>query len=985
MGRDLDNWGDTLARTWFDAGVECGVLGQLTVTANGVDRTPRGQRSRDLLAVLLLRPDRAVGPEVLLDLVWGEEGTRLEVSVVHTQVARLRRAVGADQVVTTPTGYRLVAPRTDATRFHALLDEARRADDLPTAVALLDQARELWRGPRPFADVSEPIVVGESLRLSHSRLAADELLVELLLSSAARDDAVRALALAKELVVREPLRERVYELAMLAAARLDEQAEALAIYDDLRHLLREELGVDPGRSVQQLHARVLGQDAGLLLPRSEGRGPVAGVTHPPVPATGLVGRGQELAELLDLVARRRIVVLTGPGGVGKTRLALEAADVLAGEREVCFVDLSAAEPRAGVEVVEAAARALGLEVGPDTDVASVAAALEGRSLLVIVDEAEQELDGVAALVVAVAARCPRVTMLVTSRSPLGVVGEANLLVGPLGLPAEGALPDEASAAPAVRLLVERLHDHTPTLGVSAADLDRLASYARQLDGLPLALELVAAYAGSRSVGDLAELLDAPLDLAAADVGRPPRHRSLRETVRWTIERLSAEQGVVLRRLGVFSGPFDLPAARHVIGELGCGDPRTAADCEALVRGLVRESLLQVERTGDGLRFRMLRTVHELATELMGEHDDLPELRARHRSWFAAERGGCDLAVIDHVRYHYDDYLSALRSAVEDGDGAAAVALLLRLGRWWEAREMVAPACRWTDRVLGELVLGHFDRARVQALRGTLTVNHDPGGARLDLLEAVPVLMAQQDGEGVVLSQIALAIERTMSGATHAAIPHAEEAVGAARRWRPSRLRLALSILAAVSADRRPDLAEQVAAEALELLMEGPMTDDAPGVAANVAWTLFSVGRGRDALGILDRVAAAMDPAVIPAYLQTHRGWARLLVDDGAGALECFAGALAPEGPDLSARWHADALTGAGCALAMLQHPDAEELLGGAEELAARTGYILGGWQAEAVARARSSLSDRTAPWVAGRAVAGRRLAELLAASAVRES
>lgn len=954
--------------------MEFGVLGQLIVTADDVDRTPRGQRSRDLLAVLLLRPDRAVAPDVLLDLVWGEEGARLDVSVVHTQVARLRRAVGSDQVVTTPTGYRLVAPRTDAVRFHALLDEARRAVDPHHGVELLDRARSLWRGPRPFADVSERIVAGESARLSDARLAADEFLVELLLSSPSRDDVVRALGLARDLVDREPLRERTYELAMLAAARLDEQVEALAIYDDLRHLLREELGVDPGRSVQQLHARVLGQDTGLLLPRSEARAAAPRVAAPPLPATGLIGREADLKALLDLVARRRVVVVTGPGGVGKTRLVLEVADVLAGEREVCFVDLATVEPRSAPEVVEAAATALGLQVGSDADGAALAAALEDRSLLVIIDEAEHEPAGVADLVGVVAARCPRVTVLATSRAPLGVVGEANVPLATLALPPEGATPAEVVAAPAVRLLVERLHDHTPSLDISREDVGLLGSYARQLDGLPLALELVAAYAGSRSVGDLAELLAAPLDLAAADVGRSPRHRSLRETVRWTVERLPAGQRLVLGRLGVFAGPFDLQAARHVVGD-DCGPPDAI---DALVRGLVRESLLQVERTGDVLRFRMLRTVHDLARELLTEDEDHAGPRARHRAWFAAMRGGCDLTVIDDVRHHYDDHLAALRSALGSGDGAAAVALLLRMGRWWEAQEMAAPAKRWIDRVLAELPLDPADEARARALRGTLTIDHDPAGAREDLLAAVPVLVAEQDGEGVALAQIALAIDRTMSGRPDDAIAHAEEAVAAARRWQPARLRLALSILAAVSADRRPELAEQVAAEALALLMDGPLTDDAPGVAANVAWTLFTVGRGKDALGILDRVIAAMDPEVVPAYLRTHLGWARLLVGDGGGALECFAGALVPEGSDLSARWHADVLTGAGCALAMLRHPDAEELLGGAEELAARTDYVLAGWQAEAVAAARSSLAGRTAPWVAGRAVTGRRLAEIIA-------
>ncbi|MBM7517739.1 BTAD domain-containing putative transcriptional regulator [Nocardioides nitrophenolicus] len=964
--------------------MEYGVLGELTAAAAGVDHTPRGQRSRDLLAVLLLRPGRAVGPEVLLDLVWGEEATRLDVSVVHTQVARLRRALGADQVVTTPTGYRLTGCRTDADRFLDLVGEARRADRPARAVDLLDAARRLWRGPRPFADVADTIAGAEVARLVDARLAADELLVELLLTASERDAAVRALSVARELVEREPLRERSSELAMLAAARLDEQAEAIATYERMRQVLRDELGVDPGRTLQQLHARVLDQDVTLLLPRPSGsealterRGGVR-VSAPPVPVSRLVGRSAELGTLLDLVARRRVVAVTGPAGVGKTRLALEVADQLAGQREICFVDLAAAEPDSPAEVTEAVAAALGL-AAEDAEPDRVADALVDRSLLLVVDEAERHRAGVAELAAAVARRCPRVTVLVTSRAALGVIGEVDLPLAPLEVPGPSATGPDLAAVPAVQLLLERLHDHSPTMAVGEAQLARLASYARQLDGLPLALELVAGYAGSRSLADLGELLEAPLDLAAADVGRSLRHRSLRDAVRWTVERLRPEQRIVLGRLAVFVGGFDQAAARHVVGD----DLGSTTTVDGLVHGLVRESLLQVERTAGGLRLRLLRTVRDCALEDVAGAGDLRAARARHRAWFAAPRGGSEDGVIEHVRLHYDDHLAALRSAVDVGDGAAAVALLLRLGRWWEAREMAAAGRRWTGRLLTEVSLDPYDVARVRALRGNLLVDHDPDGARADFAAAIPLLEVDEDGENLVLALIGSAIERSMSGATVEAVVDAEAAVSAARRLQPSRLRLALSVLAAIAVELDPGRAEAVAAEALELLLAGEVTDDVPGVAANVAWTLFSFGRAGDALEILLRVAGELDASAVPSYLRIHIGWAHLLLGQGTAALHAFGGALAGEGPDLGARWHADALVGAGCALAELADPAAEELLSGAEELSARTGYMLSGWQSEAVARARTSLAGRPVPWAAGRAVAGRRLSQLLADSLVR--
>lgn len=956
--------------------VRYGVLGDLTVSAGDADRTPRGQRSRDLLAALLLRPDRAVGADVLLDLVWGDDAALLDASVVHTQVARLRRAVGPDQVLTAPTGYRLAAPSTDALDFHALVADARLADDPGLAVDLLDRARGLWRGPRAFADVSDALVAGECARLADARLAADELLVELLLSSASRDDVVRALGLARELVELEPLRERTSELAMLAAARLDEQGEALAVYDALRHRLREELGVDPGRSVQLLHARVLDQDVDLLGPRVVGRGPALAVAPAPVPATRLVGRERDLAALLELVERRRVVVVTGPGGVGKTRLALEAVDVLAGEREVCFVDLAATQPTSESEVVDEVASCLALQIGSDAGPAAVAAALGERTVLLVVDEAEHHLAGVAAVVAEVARRCPGVTTLVTSRSALGVVGEAVMQLGPLELPARRASRRSAAEAPAVRLLLERLRDHTPALVIGPPEIDQLSGFARQLDGLPLALELVAGYAGSRSIGDLAELLDTPLDLAAADVGRGPRHRSLRDTLAWTTERLSPEHGKVLRRLGVFAGSFDFSGARHVVGD-DCGTPE---EIDEAVRALARESLLQVERIGHSLRLRMLRTVRDLALEAMADHDDLPALRARHRTWFAAPRDVVsDLAVVDHVRHHHDDYLAALRSAVASADGPSAVALLLRLGRWWESMEMAAPARWWTDRVLAEVPLGASDTARVQALRGSLILDIEPEAGREDLLAALPALRLDHDGEAVVLAEVGLAIERAMSGVGAEAIGHAEGAVAAARRWQPGRIRLALSVLAAVSVDLQPELAETAAAEALEMLLGNDVGDDRPAVATNIAWTLLALGHASDAVDVVDAVAGSLDPEAVPAFLRGLQGWSRLLLGEPDAALACFAGGLAGEGPELDARWHADSLTGAACALAALRHPDAHELMDGAENLADRTGYVLSPWQRAAVAVARSSLTAVAAPWAAGRVRADRRLLDIVAA------
>ncbi len=950
--------------------MEFGVLGPVLVTGEDGDRTPRGQRARDLLAVLLLRRDRAVTPEVLLDLVWGEEAAGLDVSVVHTQMARLRRAIGAGSIATTSTGYLLEDPLTDADRFLRLVGQARSGGDHEQAIALLEEARALWRGPEPYADVSDGIAPAEAARLCDARLAADERLIEALLAEPRREAALRAQEVARELVEREPLRERAHELSMLAAARLDEQAEALRIYDALRHTLRDELGVDPGRSVQQLHARVLAQDGSLLLPRESAETDTRSATLPPVPVTCLVGREAELAQLLEAVATRRIVTVTGHGGVGKTRLVLALTDTLLGERDLCFVDLSTVvddEPHA---IPAAVARALG--AGSVDHVPGIIAALGTRSLLVVLDEAEHHPEVVAELVTEVTAACAGVVFLVTSRVPLDVVGEARLPLGPLPVPDEDADASAIDESPAVTLLLERLRDHTPGLVVDADGLALVAEFTRRLDGLPLAIELVAGYAGSHALGEIDQMLDSPLDLTTADVGRPARHRSLRQALLWTYDRLPDHRRTVLRRLSVFAGPFDLRAVRSVVGP-ECG---TDAEIDAAVRALVRDSLIQVDRHRGELRFRLLRTVRDLMLETLGKEDDLPEMRARHREWFAAPSSpGSAPIVLAHVQQHYDDYLVALECAFSVGAASDTVALLIRLGVWWEAREMSETARRWTTRVLDGVPLDVSQYARILALRGSLVSNADPESGRADMLAALPQLEIDADGEALVITHAGLACELTTSGLHDDALRHAAAAVASARRWIPSRLAVALSVQAATSVEVDPTLAERSAGEAFDLLLGTDVGDDVAPVAANVAWTLFATGRPHDGLAVVEHARSRLPADAVPRYVTIHLGWARLLTGDATGALTCFATALEGE-VECETRWHADVLTGAACALADLGHADAATLLDGAAALVDRTGHVLAGWQVVTRGR-RGSSTAQPGSWAATRDGSGAMLAGLV--------
>jgi len=240
------------------------VLGRLAVSVDGVDRPLRGARTRDLLAALLLRAGRAVDPTMLLEEVWGE-GSGLGVAVVHTQVARLRRDAGSACVETVEAGYRVPAPALDAHRFADLVREARAASTPDDAVGPARAALALWHGDRPYDGVSAGLVTAESVRLLGLRTATRELLADRLLQVGDRVGVEEAAELAEQLVADDPLRERGHELAVLAAARAGRRADALAAYDRLRVTLRDELGLDPGRSAQQLHLQVLRDELGPVL------------------------------------------------------------------------------------------------------------------------------------------------------------------------------------------------------------------------------------------------------------------------------------------------------------------------------------------------------------------------------------------------------------------------------------------------------------------------------------------------------------------------------------------------------------------------------------------------------------------------------------------------------------------------------------------------------------------------------------------------
>ena len=781
--------------------------------------------------------------------MWGDDARRLTTSTVHTVVARLRRRHGTGLVTTSDAGYLVPADvGTDADHFVALAGAAHDAasrDDAAACEDLCRQAMSLWTGDTAYEGLRAELVLAERTRLDelHRRVRAD--LAECLVRpGASRAGLEEALTVARGLLDDNPLDEGAAALAMRAAYRLGRQAEALEVHEVLRRTLRDELGVSPGPAVSAVQARVLAHDATLGGEAGEpshrtGRSvPVHPARRVPVPASPTVGRAAEVETVLDALAEgRRLVTVTGPGGVGKSRLLADVGAALAPGVDVVHVSLSAHAGLTPAELAAGVAVTTGLPLEGDDDVAGLVRALRSADLTVLVDEAEWVLESAAEVTAAVLAGCPGVRLVVTSRTPLSVVGERVVVLEPLATAdPEGDL-DAVRAAPAVRLLAERLADRGSAPsgdldGWPDAEVRVLARVARRVDGLPLALELVAGSSATVPLDHLLDLVERPLDLEPDARGLPDRHHSLRETLSWSLDRLDPDARTALRRVAVFAGPFTTTAARAVAG----GDP---AEVDRAVRVLARDNLLRVERTATTLSFRMLRTVRDLALEELAASGEVPLTRSRHRRWFAGIWRDAPLsdALVEHVARTYDDHLEALAMALEVGDDPAAADLTTTLARRWQLVETMGPGLHWTGAVLARPGITTRQRARLRVARAGFTQAADWGPAEHEQLAA------DLDGDpdwGTLLALVS-GITAYGQGDTVGARARLAEAERLARSGAPHHVAEVVATRAAVdAAEGRTDDALAAAHEAMALVGSTSSAVQLVTVVPKVALALLGV-------------------------------------------------------------------------------------------------------------------------------------------------
>lgn len=609
------------------------VLGPVDVVDRGRPVTITSVRQRSILAVLLVHAGERVSSDRLARVLWGDTLPADARGTLHAHVSRLRRALpvdGAEQRLrTSHGGYVLdvAAGELDAARFEQLTDQARAGTAGPNdALALLDDALAMWRGPA-YADVAdEEFAHGEAARLDELRLVAIEDRVDVCLSLGRHAELIGEL---ESSVARHPLRERPCAQLMLARYRDGRVAEALQAYRALRRNLADELGLDPSALLRRLEADIL-RRSDRLAPPPPSAAPA--LSERPAPLSSFVGREDELDELARLLDTARIVTLTGTGGAGKTRLATELAERVVDRFPDGVRQIELAPVRDGNAVPDVVAAGLGVTRRASEPVAqTVVAALRPRRMLVLLDNCEHVLADVAPLVDRLARGCPRLVVLATSRERLAVSGEHVRPVRPLPVPIDDDVTDRAEllAVPSARLFCDRATAADPTFRLTGRGPAAVARICRRLDGLPLAIELAAARVAALGPVDLAVRLGARFGLLTAgprgdDTGR---HRTLQATIDWSYELLEPAEARMFERLSVFPGSFDLDAAEGV-----CLTDHEATDIATLVAALVDKSMVVAEPVDAATRFRLLETMREYAARRLdarGEADGLARAHAQY--------------------------------------------------------------------------------------------------------------------------------------------------------------------------------------------------------------------------------------------------------------------------------------------------------------------------------------------------------------------
>jgi predicted ATPase/DNA-binding SARP family transcriptional activator len=843
-----------------------------------------GPMARKLLAALLLDAPRTVDRDTLVERLWGAHPPATATTALQVHVSHLRRALdpdyprGARSVLrTTDEGYALDTDRArvDADRFESLVQET---DDLAVfdperALRVVESARELWRG-RPWGALAdEPWLRGDVARLEELRRRADELSAEVHLALGHHELIVDALARAVEA---EPLRERRWEQLMTALYRCGRQADALRAFQDARHTLTEELGIEPSSALRALDQAVLDQDPSLdAPPRSVPQRPRHNL---PAALTSLVGRVDDVPATRKLLEASRLVTITGTGGCGKTRLALAVAEQLVDRYDdgVWFVDLGA------VSNVDGAATQIASDLGlrdgdqhaPQGPMALLHEYLRGRELLLVLDNCEHVVADVATVVGSLLASCPRLRVLATSRVVIGVVGENVNALSPLDVPHVDASIDDIGSSPAVQLFLQRAGDAGASHDQTTEQLTAIGKLCRFLDGVPLAIELAAMWTATLTPFEILERLASRLSLAATatDDALSDRQRALRTTIEWSHALLADTERVAFRRLSVFPAGFTLAGAGAVIA----GDSDAPDAVVGTIARLVGSSLVRPDHRVPA-RYRMLESIREYAAEQLRGNREEDQTRDRQLNYFVAlarnakpdEFFGPPVPeTMSALDGEHDNIREALERLLAARDGERAVLLAGVMGTYWFERGHWGEGQRWLTRAL-ELTAGSPTLPRARALTALAQTSSSFAGiaARVgELEESVEIYRnhdaAQHDAQLEIvaaLMYVSLARAWRRETAPMRAASHEAKKIAASQgsRWVDATIAVYESLALVIEGDL-PGARDGLVQDAADLLDLGdePFAARALMYAGNVSRLLDDLPAARQELELSKELARA---------------------------------------------------------------------------------------------------------------------------------
>jgi predicted ATPase/DNA-binding SARP family transcriptional activator len=643
------------------------------------------QKTTSLLAYLLLQRHHSHSREKLAALYWGDVSDEQARHSLRTALAALRRELGSDLFLTPRESVQVnpdLSIWVDALEFEKQARSAAYQD-----ITALQSAIDLYRGDL-LPDFYDDWILRERDRYQALYL---DLLLQMTQLLRSRSDYARAIAYAERALECEPANERAHQHLIFCRLAGGDRSAALRQYEECRRALQEELAVEPSPETTALYR---------WLTRAPAKALEARITNLPIPISSFIGRAREMARVKEMLAQARLVTLAGPGGCGKTRLAIQmASDLVDSFRDgVWWVDFA---PLTDASLVsQAVGRAAGVHEEPSVPMGeTLVNHLRPRKVLLVLDNCEHLVDGIARLAMVLLNECPALTILATSREALGVLGEMILLVPSLSFPMAGRfLPGEkAEDYESVRLLCERAVAVKPEFGLSEGNVSAVAQICQRLDGIPLAIELAAARIKALPVTEIAARLDDRFGLLTAGSRTAlPRHQTLRAVIDWSYGLLPEKERSLLSSLSTFVGGWMLAAA-EAVGSNGIASDEVLE----LMARLVDKSLVETaEEPGGGARYRMLETVRQYGLERLSEAGQVEATRHRHALFFAglaetAEpqlRGPEMRTWLERLEIEHDNFRAALEWSLTHESPELGPRFAGALGIFWRQRGYLSEGC-----------------------------------------------------------------------------------------------------------------------------------------------------------------------------------------------------------------------------------------------------------------------------------------------------